>query len=130
MRQTKLPSPWATGHVHPVDALQERALARRRLQVDPAVLELAGGVVGERGERAVLVRRHEQAGLEQRLEAVADAEDQLLGVAELAEGVGEEVLELVGEDLAGRHVVAVAEAAGDDEDLEVPEQRRGSRGGG
>ena len=51
-------------------------------------------------------------------------------VAELAEGVGEEVLQLDGEDLPGGHVVAVGEAAGDDEDLVVAEQRRGSRGGG
>ena len=69
--------PFRNGHLPGVD-----------LQVDPAVLELAGVVVGERGERAVLVRRHEQPGLEQHLEAVADAEDELLGVAELAEGVG------------------------------------------
>ena len=86
--------------------------------------------MGQRGERAVLVGRHEQPGLEQHLEAVADAEDQLLGVAELAEGVAEEVRELVGEDLAGGDVVAVGEAAGDDEDLVLLQQRRGSRGGG
>ena len=78
--------------------------------------------MGQRGQRAVLVGRHEQAGLEQGLEAVADAEDELLGVAEAAQGVAEEVGELVGEDLAGRHVVAVGEAAGNDQDLVALQQ--------
>src|SRR5262249_51884215 len=57
-------------------------------------------------------------------EAVADAEDELLLVAEPAERVAEEVLELKGEHLSRRHVVAVAEAAGHDEDLEVAELSR------
>ena len=38
--------------------------------------------------------------------------------------------ELVGEDLAGGHVVAVGEAAGDDEDLVALQQSRAVRGGG
>ena len=59
-----------------------------------------------------------------RLEAVADAEDQLLVVAELAEGVGEEVLHVDGQDLPRGHVVAVGEAAGEDEDLVVAEEPR------
>ena len=46
------------------------------------------------------------------------------GVAELPQGVAEEVAELVGEDLAGRHVVAVGEAAGNDEDLIAMQQGR------
>ena len=37
--------------------------------------------------------------------------------AELAEGVGEEVFELRSQHAPGREVVAVTEAAGDDEDL-------------
>ena len=86
--------------------------------------------MGQRGDGAVLVGRHEQAGLEQGLEAVADAEDQPFGVAEAAQGVAEEVGELVGEDLAGGHVVAVGEAAGDDEDLVAHAAGRAARGGG
>ena len=105
-----------------VDALQEGALARRRLQVDPAVLVVAAVVVRERRERAVFVGRQEQPRLQHRLEAVADAEDQLLVVAELAKGVGEEVLHVEGLHLARGHVVAVGEAAGEDEDLVVAEQ--------
>ena len=77
---------------------------------------------GERGQRAVLVGRHQEAGLEHRLEAVADAEDELLVVAELAEGVGEEVLHVDRLHLPGPHVVAVGEAAGQDEDLVVAQE--------
>src|SRR5262249_958586 len=86
--------------------------------------ELAGGVVGESGKGAFLVGGKEQAGLEQGLKAVADAQDELVGVAKAAQGVAEEVGELVGEDLAGRDVVAVGEASRYDKDLVAVEQGR------
>ncbi len=73
--------------------------------------------MGQRRDRAVLVGRHEQAGLEQNLKAVADAEDEPFGIAEAAQRVAEKVGELIGQDLARRHVIAVGEAAGDGEDL-------------
>src|SRR5262249_26065569 len=57
----------------------------------------------------------------QGLEAVADAEDQLFRVAELAQRVAEEMAELVGQDFARSHIVAVGEAAGNDQDLVTQE---------
>jgi hypothetical protein len=80
--------------------------------------------VGQRRQRAVLVGRQEQTGLEEDLETVADAENQLLLVAEAAEGVLQEGHELGRQDLAGGDVVAVGEAARDGEDLVAVEQRR------
>ena len=68
------------------------------------------------------VQQH--ARLDQHLKAVADAQDQLAGGLELGQRVGQVVLDLVAQDPAGRHVVAVAEPAGHAEDLEPVEQRR------
>ena len=110
--------------VQPVDAREKRAVAWHAWSVTQRSWNRPDVVVRQRGEGAVLVGRDQQAGLEQRLEAVADAEDQLLGVAEAAQGVAEEAAELVGEDLAGGHVVAVGEAAGHDEDLVTLQQGR------
>ncbi len=87
------------------------------LEVNPAILEFAGGILGKRCQRPVVVGRQEQPGLEDGLKAIADAEDQLAGVAEAAQGVAKEVGQLVGEDLAGRDVIAVSKAAGNDEHL-------------
>ncbi len=58
------------------------------------------------------------ARLDQHLEPVADAQDQLAGVLESRQALGQMVLDLVGQDASGGHVVAVAETAGDAEDLE------------
>src|SRR5205085_6380904 len=58
------------------------------------------------------------------LEAVANANDELFRIAELAEGVAEKRRQLGGEDLAGGHIVAVGEAAGDCEDVVLPQQAR------
>ena len=46
------------------------------------------------------------------------------------QGVAEEMVELVGQDLARGHVVAVGEAAGDDQDLVVLQQPAAARAGG
>ena len=50
-------------NVHAVDALQERTLPRRRLEMHPAVLVVAAVVVRQRRERAVLVGGHQQPRL-------------------------------------------------------------------
>jgi len=63
----------------------------------------------------------QQAALDEHLEPVADAQDELAGGDEVVERLGEAVEHLVGEDLAGGHVVAVAEPAGDQEELEAVE---------
>ena len=95
-------------------------------EVDPAVDESARGVPGERGALPCRVVAVEQAALDEHLEAVADAEDQLAGVAERGERVGQVMAELVGEDAARGHVVAVAEPAGDAEDLVLVGELRAS----
>ena len=71
----------------------------------------------------------EQLRLQQDLKAVADAEDQLAGVAERGERVGQVMPNLIAEDAAGGDVVAVAEAAGEAEDLELGEPAAALRAG-
>ena len=66
----------------------------------------------------------QHAGFEQDLEAVADAEDELVRVQEPPERVAERAGQVPGEDHAGPEVVAVAEPAGDAEDLVAVERVR------
>ncbi len=100
----------------------ERRNGPADVQPDPAVLEAARVVPGERGRRAELfVRLQQNARFDQHLEAVADAQDQFAVGLEAGHFRAEVVLEVVAQDAAGGHVVAVAEAAGDAEDLELPE---------
>jgi len=105
---------------------EPRALFGDAAEFDPAVFEAALGVIGEGGGVPIVggELRHgtgEEAGFDEDLEAVADAEDEVAIVDELAEGGAEVVDELVGEDFAGGDVVAVGEAAGEGEDLELLE---------
>ncbi len=78
----------------------------------------------QRRQRAVLVGLQEQPGPEKCLKAIADAEDELVAVAERAEGVVEKHPQLVGQNLSAGHIVAVREAAGDYQDLVLVEQPR------
>ena len=66
----------------------------------------------------------QQAGLQEHLEAVADAEDQTAAVAELCQGVGKPRLQFDRENPPAGDVVAVGEPARDAEDLEVVGKRR------
>src|SRR5262249_8799657 len=110
------------GEVKAIDTLKEGGALAVGLEVDPAVIELAGLVVGEGGDGPILIGRDEERGLEQNLKAVTDAEDELLVVAEATQRVAEETGQLVGEDLAGGDVVAVGEPARDGEDLVAVQQ--------
>ena len=92
------------------------------LDASPAVFEFSGGVVGQRGGVPIggvelRNRAGEQAGLDEDLEAVADADDEFAVVDELLERGFEMVDELVGEYFSGGDVVAVGESAGEGEDL-------------
>lgn len=80
------------GHIHLGDALEKNTIARCDEQVDPAVFKAAVAVVDERNKRPIFIRRDNQSRLDQYLKAVADAEDEFVLHAELAYGVGEEVL--------------------------------------
>ena len=64
----------------------------------------------------------QEPGLDQDLEAVADPQDQAAAVVEPAQGVAQDRPEPGGEDPPGPEVVAVGEAAGDGQDLEVVER--------
>ena len=118
---TNRPSPWATGSSISVMPERKTHLLPATREANPAIFEFAGVVAGERGGGAGGVAGEQQVGLDQDLEAVADAEDQLAGVAERLQCVGQMMADLVAEDAAGGDVVAVAEAAGEAEDLEVGE---------
>ena len=95
---------------------QEDALVAVGPQVDPAVLERPQSFQASVASRwrlgGVDPAPGQQAALDQHLEAVADAQHQLAGGDELVQRLGQAVEHLVGEDLAGGHVVAVAEPAG------------------
>ena len=98
-------------------------------EMHPAILELAAS---RSPPASPAGRRHPSAaaaGLDQDLKAVADADDQLAGVAEFAERVGQVVLDLVAEDPAGGDVVAVAEPAGEAENLKLGQPSPAIRAG-
>lgn len=116
------------GHVEFVDIAQKHAVAGGDFEADPAIGVSAVAVPCERdvgfeatfggpGDSAA----HQQAGFEDGLEAVADAEHEFVGGEELPDGIVELSAELTGEDDAGTEVISVAEAAGDAEDLEIRE---------
>ena len=108
----------------PFHALQKHAAARHRLQMHPAVEELAGCVVGE--ARAGCPRDRigqQQARLQEHLKAVADAEDEPATVAELCQALSEPRLQFEREDSPTGDVVAVGESARDAEDLKVVGKR-------
>ena len=110
------------GQLQQIVPLEKRAFAGPGLEGDPAILELAVLVGGQRCQRALFVRQQNQPGLEQHLKAVAHAEDQLFLIAEGPQHVPQEMRQLAGEDLARGHVVAIGEAARDDEDLKIMQE--------
>ena len=112
------------GHVQPLDPLQKCRLCRSDLHIHPPVGELPRDVVRQGGQRAFVVRLDQKSRFEQHLEPVADAEDEFARVAELADRIGEEMLELAREDFPGRDIVAVAEPARQDQDLRLLEAGR------
>ena len=96
----------------------------------PAILELAALVERQRGDRLVGSIGQEHAALDQNLKAVADAQDQLAGGFEGLQRIAQVMAHLVAEDAAGTDVVAVAEAAGDAENLVLGRPAAGFRAGG
>ena len=90
-RGTNLPSPCATGSsIASMPARKTHLLSRRRhASRTQRSSNLPRVVPRERRRGPGRVVRQQQLGLEQNLKAVADAEDQLAGVAELVERVGQ-----------------------------------------
>lgn len=111
--------------VQPLVALEERTLARRRLQVNPPILELAVAVVRQRRDRPIVnVGGRDQARLEQALKAIANAQDQAFLVAEFAQDAAEEMLQLDSKDFSRGNVIAVGEAAGNRHNLVLQKEFR------
>lgn len=88
----------------------------RGAQSHPAVFVSAGCVQGQGRANAAVVAR-QKAHADENLEAVADPEDESAALDEGAELVAEMMIELIRKELAAGDVVAVAEAAGDGEEL-------------
>ena len=111
------------GRVQPGRGVKKRAVIGLDLQVHPTVLE-AGRVVERDGDGRFAGVGLEQAAFGQDLKSVADAEHEMAAVNEPPQHVAEMMAELVGQDLAGRDVVAVGEPTGNREHLIVVERRR------
>lgn len=92
--------------------------------MDPAGFVTARGIPGQCGPCGGVGTRDE-AKADEHLEAVADTHDESAAIDESREGVAQTVADLVGEDATAGDVVAVAEAAGDRDDLEPVEGCRG-----
>jgi hypothetical protein len=88
---------------------------------DPFVCEAAGEVVGEGSGLAACVGFGEEAELDHDLEAVADADHGYAALDGVLNGLVELVAEAVGEDASGGDVVAVGEAAGEADDVDLLE---------
>jgi hypothetical protein len=110
------------GQFELLEALEKGAAMGADGEGGPAILEAAGGIGGQSGEWSLFIGGDEESGLECGLEAVADSEDEFLGVAESSDRLGEKAGELDGEDFAGGNVITMREAAGEGEDLIAAEQ--------
>ena len=116
-RVHELPSAWATGRYSRSIPRRNTHATAGRPQLDPAVFVAARVVPGERGRRAAAIIGQQHARLDEDLEAVADPQDQLARRLERLQALGQMMPDLVGQDAAGRHVVAIAESARQAEDL-------------
>ena len=98
---------------------KEGALFVVGARLDPTSQVAARVVPGKRRGWAVGIIGVEQSRLDEHLEAVADAEQELACFAELLHHVGQMVTDLVGKNTTSGDVVAETESAGDAEDLVV-----------
>src|SRR5260370_6609026 len=73
---------------------------------------------------AIYFGNEEQAVLKEGLEAVADAEDELVRVPEAAQIVAQEMGQLVGKNLACSYIITVREPPWDHEQLEAVQEAR------
>jgi len=119
------------GDVEFIDISQKRAVAGGDFESDPAIGVASVTVPCECHfgfEAADLGRfdtaTHEQSSFENGLEAVADSQHQFISGEEPSDGVIQLATELPGKDDAGAEVIAVAETAGDAENLEFGQSGR------
>ena len=125
------PSPWATGSSigsAPVTNGERPGVGARRTQRAskwPESLCVSVAAARQVGRPA-----GQQAGLDQNLKAVADAQDQAAPLVEPAQGIAQDRAEPGGEDPPGAEVVAIGEAAGDGQDREPVECAAAPRAAG
>ena len=110
--------------------LDKYAAVRTGLQVYPAVLELSTVIIGERnlliGQRqlAGTVQARNDAGLNHDLKAVTDTQDELAVLDKLMQNIAEMMHNLIGQYLARRNVVTIAESARKNDNLIAIQHRR------
>ena len=106
---------------HRIDAGRPDAFVRARCDMHPAAEEPAAIVVGQCA--ALASHSPDTAGqqirFDEHLKSVADPQDRLAGRDELVERLGEAMGDSIGENAAGGDVVAVAESAGNREQLVI-----------
>ena len=120
----KLPFGVRDREIHLVDAAEENALVALDFEMRPTV-DVNAAVVPSEGRRgADFVVRDEDSALDQNLEAVANPQDEFVGVFEAADRVEKTQTNLRRENSARRDVVAVAEAAREAHNLEAVDDRR------
>ena len=97
------------------------ALVASNSQVDPAVFKPTRLIPSERCGRADLsiVVEQDAGRFDQDLKAVANSENQFSSGFKFGQLFGEVVANLVAQYASRRKIVAIAEAAGDDEDLKL-----------
>lgn len=113
-----------------INPFQEHTVAGRDFQPHPAI---GVATVGVPGQSHLIFQRflcevldtasHQQAGFQDRLKPVADPEDQFVGLQKFSHGVIQLPAQLARKDDSGAEVIAVAEATGDAENLELAESR-------
>jgi len=115
--------PMSDRHIDLPLGLEKDTPVGLRQQVYPPILILAAVVVGD-GDILLLESpiTRENAHFDQDLKAVADSEYELSVVDEFPNRLGEMVNDLIGQNLAGRHIVAITEPAREDEDVILIEQ--------
>jgi len=112
------------GHLESLVTFQEWTFAWGRLQSDPTIFELARRIMRQGRQRAFIVGRNEETGLQDGLESIADAEDEFVGVTKALQALTQEVRQLVRQDFPGGHVVAIGKTAGHHQNLKTLKQAR------
>ena len=127
MRVTNFPSAWATGKYMDSMPSKKTLLSPSTPSLTQRSSNLPDAVPSQRRRLALVVVGQQDAGTDQNLKAVADAEDQFAGRLELDQRFLQVMANLIAEDSSRRDVVAVAEAAGQAEDLVLTRQATDSR---
>ena len=122
----ELAFPMSDRQFHRSQPCRPDALGRSAGQVNPSIDESAAVVIGQGARHPAASRdvARQQVRLHQHLKSVADPDDRLSRRDELGQGIAKMVGQLVRQDLARGDVIAVAEPAGDRQNLRLLEALR------